>query len=189
MRAYLLPFGDCIAWCLMPNHFHWLFYVKKVEIARKELRRNVDEVEYSRRVQKFGKNAQYVDYTQKRNADENSLVGLNIAIGYLQKAYARAINKERKMSGSLFRTRCKAKDGWIDEFVTLERKGGKADSRFLPGTDYGFHCLNYIHSNPVIAGLVNKNEEWEYSSARDYSGSRVGSLCNIELGKQLINFI
>ena len=28
--------------------------------------------------------------------------------------------------------------------------------------------LNYIHSNPVIAGLVDKSEDWLYSSARNY---------------------
>lgn len=35
MRAYLLPFGDLITWCLMLNHFHWQFYVKQVKMKRK----------------------------------------------------------------------------------------------------------------------------------------------------------
>ncbi len=28
--------------------------------------------------------------------------------------------------------------------------------------------LNYIHMNPVRAGLVDKAEDWNYSSARNY---------------------
>lgn len=32
--------------------------------------------------------------------------------------------------------------------------------------------LNYIHSNPVVSGFVDKHEDWLYSSARDYNGKR-----------------
>ena len=32
--------------------------------------------------------------------------------------------------------------------------------------------LDYIHNNPVEAGFVDKAEEYVYSSARDYSGSK-----------------
>ena len=37
--------------------------------------------------------------------------------------------------------------------------------------------LNYIHNNPVEAGLVDKPEEYVYSSARDYyHGKKIGLL-------------
>ncbi|MCC7400323.1 MAG: transposase, partial [Chitinophagaceae bacterium] len=37
--------------------------------------------------------------------------------------------------------------------------------------------LNYIHNNPIEAGLVDKAEEYLYSSARDYYfGKNVGLL-------------
>jgi putative transposase len=32
------------------------------------------------------------------------------------------------------------------------------------------NTLNYIHDNPVVAGFVNKPEDWIYSSARDFCG-------------------
>ncbi len=32
--------------------------------------------------------------------------------------------------------------------------------------------LNYIHLNPVRAGLVEKSEDYLYSSARNYAGLR-----------------
>jgi putative transposase len=28
MRKHLMPFADILCYCLMPNHFHWLLYVK-----------------------------------------------------------------------------------------------------------------------------------------------------------------
>jgi hypothetical protein len=33
-----------------------------------------------------------------------------------------------------------------------------------------FQKLNYIHNNPVAAGLVLKPEDYYYSSARNYAG-------------------
>ena len=32
--------------------------------------------------------------------------------------------------------------------------------------------LEYIHQNPVVAGFVNKPEDWKYSSARDFCGMK-----------------
>ncbi|MFZ4414303.1 MAG: hypothetical protein ACOYOV_14565, partial [Bacteroidales bacterium] len=28
IRKHILPYADVLAWCLMPNHFHLLVYVK-----------------------------------------------------------------------------------------------------------------------------------------------------------------
>ena len=32
--------------------------------------------------------------------------------------------------------------------------------------------LKYFHENPVVAGFVNKPEDWKYSSAADFCGSK-----------------
>ncbi len=32
--------------------------------------------------------------------------------------------------------------------------------------------LKYIHDNPVVAGFVNKAEDWKYSSACDFCGAK-----------------
>ena len=39
--------------------------------------------------------------------------------------------------------------------------------------------LDYLHNNPVVAGFVNKAEEYVYSSAADYYGK--GGLLDIRL--------
>ena len=184
MRAYLPPFGDLVAYCLMPNHFHWLFFVRKTVVERKALWIHVDQIEWLRRKKKYGEKA--IPVEQKRIANPNAQVSLNEAIGTLQKVYTRAINHEKEWTGSLFRKKCKAKDGWIDEFVTLRKTGGKLDYRFVSGTDYAFHCHNYIHNNPVEAGLAKESTDWKFSSARDYTGLRKGSLCNVELGRKIL---
>jgi REP element-mobilizing transposase RayT len=36
--------------------------------------------------------------------------------------------------------------------------------------------LDYIHNNPVVAGFVDKAEEWLHSSAGDYYGTRKGRI-------------
>ena len=32
--------------------------------------------------------------------------------------------------------------------------------------------LDYLHNNPVLAGFVEKPEDWLYSSARNYQGMK-----------------
>ena len=35
IQKYILPYGDLTAWCLMPNHFHLMFYVHTTIITRR----------------------------------------------------------------------------------------------------------------------------------------------------------
>ncbi len=70
--------------------------------------------------------------------------------------------------------------------------GNDAQAIFL--NDYFNQKLNYIHQNPVRAELVNRAEDYRYSSAIDYAGgkglldvtvvwtryiNRIGNPCNI----------
>ncbi len=43
--------------------------------------------------------------------------------------------------------------------------------------------LDYIHNNPVVAGIVVKAEEYLYSSARDYYEGKAVGLLQIEFRK------
>lgn len=188
MRGYLLPFGDLIAWCLMPNHFHWQFFVKEVSIPREKLREHLDAVEFQRRLKVYGQKTRPVDNARQRSENGQSLITLNDAIGDLLKGYTRAINKEQGWTGSLFREKCKAKDGWIDEFVTLE-KNEQPDWRFMAGNAYAYTLMCYFHENAVEANIVKKPVDYDWSSAKDYAGLRTGSLCNLEMGRQILNYL
>jgi len=43
------------------------------------------------------------------------------------------------------------------------------------------HLSRYIHLNPVRAGLVERPRAWEFSSYREYTGARKGTLPNPKL--------
>jgi len=93
-------------------------------------------------------------------------------IRILLSTYTQAINKQERRKGSLFTQNTKAK--------MLNYSKGKVD--------YAFTCFQYIHQNPYRAGLVDKLEDWEYSSFRDYAGFRNGTLCNQKFAHEIINF-
>jgi len=48
--------------------------------------------------------------------------------------------------------------------------------------------MHYLHQNAWRAGLINKIEDWPYSSFLDYAGLRKGTLCNKSLLMQLTGY-
>lgn len=165
MRQYISPHVDFIAYCLMPNHFHWLVRTKDSACANSKLVRAKSMLE----------EAENLKITRQQN--------LSAAIGTLLSAYTKAINNQEKRTGSLFRSKTKYKDGWIDGFVSTE--GKNKELIFNDGNEYLLRCFEYIHNNPVKAGLVIKHTDWDYSSAKDYEGLRNGTLCNQSIIKEI----
>ncbi len=53
---------------------------------------------------------------------------------------------------------------------------GRFKGRHVGKNEYLLHLSRYIHLNPVKAGLVQKAEDWEFLSYRDYLGLRHGVL-------------
>ena len=43
------------------------------------------------------------------------------------------------------------------------------------------HLSRYIHLNPVSAGLVDRAEDWKFSSYRDYIGIRREEMVNSDI--------
>lgn len=162
LRTYILPHADILAWCLMPNHFHWMIDVRHVEVEISE------QVTQSHLL------------TKTRS--------LNDSISILLRSYTRAIQKQERMTGSLFQNRTKA--------LCLTESQGVAPAYFnthfgmmgnldLPETNYLNVCFDYIHLNPVSGKLVKNPEEWEFSSYRDYYCGRKGKLINREQAREL----
>jgi putative transposase len=75
-------------------------------------------------------------------------------------SYAQAFNKQQDRSGTLFEGR--AKSIWVD------------DEKYL------LQLCRYIHLNPVVAGLVSRAEDWQYSNYLDWIGERDGTLIDRE---------
>ncbi|MBK6994772.1 MAG: hypothetical protein IPH31_07535 [Lewinellaceae bacterium] len=173
MRKHLLPYADLLCYCLMPNHFHWLVYVNSEGADLSKTSQNSGGATSSRTP------TPVPGYLPRQN--------LNHAIGTLLSSYTRAINIQENRTGSLFRKETKSKNGWIDEFITVDRyRKGSFDFRAFPDNDYGIQCFRYILENPVKAGLVNRATDWQYSSAMDFAGLRPGTLCNQKLARDLL---
>lgn len=155
MKKHLSPYASIIAWCLMPNHFHWVIYIRK-EILDKPIIQNPD-VTKSRKI--------------------------NQSIGILLGSYTRAIQKQEGITGSLFQKRTKAKP-LIDE-IELEKAYWQnafgTQINISEGKSYLETCVEYVHQNPVFTGMADKAEDWEFSSFRDYIGSRKGKLIDYKL--------
>lgn len=180
MRIHVLPYADFLAWCLMPNHFHWMIYIKKTELpvmSGQEKLKNKKFIIKNEGIQQVEKKARITNLTT-----------LNQSIGTLLASYTRAINNQEGFTGSLFRKNTKGiclndnsqtLKGWV------ESMGITILNRDIPENQYTKLCFDYIHLNPVKAGLVKKPEEWEYSSFSDVIGIRNGKLINGNLIREL----
>lgn len=161
MKKHISPFASIVSWCLMPNHFHWIVFVRRERI----LLPSSDLITLCEGV------------TKSRT--------INQSIGIMLRSYTRTIQKQEKTTGSLFQKHTKAKAlieeveivpaYWQTEFGT--------EINTLDGKSYLETCVEYIHQNPVYSGLVKYAEDWEYSSYRDYLGVRNGKLIDYELIK------
>lgn len=81
-------------------------------------------------------------------------------IMYDWKSYTtHAINKALNRKGKL----------WMMEYF----------DRYIRDNDHFQKVVNYIHNNPVKAGLVADPADWRWSSARSYLGSQVGSQVSV----------
>jgi putative transposase len=112
----ILKSVDVVAYCLMPNHYHFLVYLRDETLS-------------------------------------DSMKSLSLA-------YTKAINKRFDRCGVLFQ--------------------GRFQSILVSDRNYMVQLARYIHQNPVKAGLVQKPEEWEFSSYLEYTGLRQGTLPTME---------
>ena len=85
-------------------------------------------------------------------------------IGTLQSSYTRAIQKQNNITGSLFQQKVKSIN--------------------VLANNYLLTCFHYIHQNPYNAKLVNKIEDWKFSSFNEYL-NRMPFLCNISISNEL----
>jgi len=58
---------------------------------------------------------------------------------------------------------------------------GKYKQKEIDKNEYLLQLSSYIHLNPVVSGLVEKLEDYQWSSYLDYIGLREGTLCSKEL--------
>jgi putative transposase len=66
----------------------------------------------------------------------------------------------------------------------IGRKGplweGRVKRVLVESDEQLLHLTRYVHLNPVSAGIVEKPEDWVYSSYREYIGMEKEKVCNKE---------
>ena len=62
----------------------------------------------------------------------------------------------------------------------------KTSAKPVPNDRYLITLLTYIHQNPVRSKLVEKAEDWKFSSYQDYIDIRNGTLASKELILKMI---
>ena len=137
VQKYIKGYCDILAWCLMPNHFHFLVHANELSTPI------IKDGSFER--QRFSQ-----------------------GIKQLLSSYAKAINKQEGRTGSLFQQKTKGRH--VNEL----------------GHDYSLRAFHYVHQNPLRAGLVDRMEDWEFSSFREYMGEGKVVLCNRDLAKELL---
>lgn len=170
VKKHILPYADILAWCLMPNHFHFMVHVNHLELPQVTQGLTSSQTLSSEKMQSF-----------------------NYSIGVMLRSYTRAINIQENRAGALFRQQTKANClSRVDKIskAWYQGQGVTHINIDYPDQQYPNICFNYINQNPVKDKLVMRCEDWEFSSYPDIVGLRNGMLISrkriAEFGLQLI---
>ena len=135
---FVSPIANTYAYCLMPNHFHFLVQIKSEE-----------EV------------FQFLKQSNKLPDEEITLTGFKTLSGGITEVdffslhigkqfsnffngYSQALNKQQKRKGTLLTRSFKRKE--------------------ITSSEYLISLIQYIHLNPVQHGFVEKVLDWKHSS-------------------------
>ena len=126
----------------------------------------------------------YANDKTENLVNTNSLITKNVlseGIRLMLSSYTKAINKQEGKTGNLFQQKTKAKEVFHEGFSNGNLNKLK--------TEYEKVCFDYIHLNPVKAGLVLNSDEWEYSSYHEYFKICNNPLCDKEQALKLQCFV
>ncbi len=147
---YVNPIANTYAYCLMPNHFHFLMQIKSEEeilIYFKE---------------KYG-NKLFFRNQSLKNIEFGDLKGLQNLEGLITQqfsnffnAYTKAFNKQHQRKGNLFLVNFRRKE--INDVKYLKK------------------LVHYIHFNPVHHQFVEDIRDWKYSSYLSFFSSKVSNV-------------
>jgi REP element-mobilizing transposase RayT len=78
-------------------------------------------------------------------------------------SYTQAFNRQQRRTGTLFE--------------------GRAKSILVDTSEYVYALVRYIHLNPVVAGLTNSPEDWQFSNYLEWVDARSNGLFDQEFRK------
>lgn len=143
IKKWILPVADILAYCLMPNHFHFVIRIKSLN--------ELNELfagKFEKRKRSDKSNA--TDSSKSQFLILNDLVTEQFS--HCFNSYAQAYNKTYSRKGSLFKQ-------------SFQRK--RVDTN-----EYFHRAICYIHNNPVSHGFTEKREDWKFSSYSAITGNK-----------------
>jgi putative transposase len=137
---YISPVTDCYAYCLMPNHIHFLVRIKsEAELIE------VFEMKASRKTSKTPNNLGDLPNANLESFDSDILAQkVSQQFSNLFNSYTKSFNKMYGRKGSLF----------IPNFKRKE----------ITNQSYFINTVYYIHANPVHHGFAKRIVDWPWSS-------------------------
>lgn len=144
---YISPVAETYAYCLMPNHFHFIVRIREREVIEKLVSGAVDADESFSKVRNFGKALTKIDDTALNRY-------LSKQFANLFSCYTQSFNKVYRRRGSLF----------IKNFKR----------ELISDKSYLLNAIIYVHRNPVHHGFCSDFMQWEYSSYGDILNERRG---------------
>lgn len=165
-KEYISPFSETYAYCLMPNHFHFLIKINS----------EADVFKWLRESEKIADDS--LNLTGFKNLSGLSIADFNPFSAHLSKqfsnffnSYSKSLNKQESRMGSLF-------------VRTFKRKQISSEAQLQ-------NTILYIHANPVHHGFVEKITDWKYSSYHSLISDKTTQLKRkevIELFEDVDNF-
>ena len=138
-KEYISPFSETYAYCLMPNHFHFLIKLNSEAEIFFWLKKNEKIADDS------------LDLTDFKNLSGLSIADFNPFSAHISKqfsnffnSYSKSLNKQESRLGSLF-------------VRTFKRKQISSEEQLR-------NTILYMHANPVHHGFVERIADWKYSS-------------------------
>jgi len=173
VQKYLLVYLKIFAYCLMPNHFHFLAQVR----SEPEIKENLPNIFTKPHPSNFTKLSKFSKVAEP--LDANKL--LEDSFQHFFISYSLAYNKQQRRTGSLFEKRFKR--------IHIESE------RYL------IKLLHYVHNNPIHHRFCKEYGDWRYSSYNAIIGQQktnvekdaviawFGSVDNfIEFHQQMIDY-
>lgn len=142
-EKHIQPIADSLAYCLMPNHFHFLVKIRD----ESELEAIINSKSIERK--SLG-GFQTLQGFKKQEAIEKYV---SLQFSHLFNGYTQAFNKKYQRKGSLFNPNFRKKE--------------------INSSAYISRVIAYIHTNPVLHGFTKNLEEWPFCSYNAYLSNKV----------------
>ena len=139
-QKHIQPIADTLAYCLMPNHFHFLIMIRE-EAILKEIRQAAEA----------SKTKTLGGFETLQGLDELGALKKQISLpfSHLFNGYTQAYNKKYNRKGSLFSPNFKKKEISSNEYIS--------------------RVIAYIHLNPVHHEFTEHLGQWPFCSYSAYT--------------------